>query len=134
MHCEPKRLRCHRKTEQNLAGNRIQNELVYLTIVKKFLQLSDVLESGKDQKTLAEARGCGPISEARKIEWLSCLWLAQCIVYGIYQILTIKLDIIQSIINFKLNFLYQLCSIFSTNCINYAPPTPPFVNPLGFGR
>eukprot|EP00884_Botryococcus_braunii_P004343 jgi/Botrbrau1/1390/Bobra.0063s0090.1 len=54
----------------------------------------------------------------------ACTGLLGCIVQGAYQTIITTLDFFQSLVNIKLNFWYQVCSIFfTTGCINYAPPT-----------
>eukprot|EP00884_Botryococcus_braunii_P004387 jgi/Botrbrau1/1394/Bobra.0063s0094.1 len=67
----------------------------------------------------------------------TCNSILGCIVYGVYQILNIKLETVQLLVNFKLNLLYNICTLFSsTGCTNYAPPgVPPVVQPVPlFGR
>eukprot|EP00884_Botryococcus_braunii_P004320 jgi/Botrbrau1/1388/Bobra.0063s0088.1 len=54
----------------------------------------------------------------------ACTGLLGCIVQGAYQTIITTLDFFQSLVNIKLNFWYQVCSLFfTTGCINYAPPT-----------
>ncbi len=54
-----------------------------------------------------------------------CAGAVQCIVQGVYEVVSAKLNFLLSLVNIKLNFWYNVCSLFfSTGCVNYAPPGP----------